>query len=465
MVPVAGVVPPSFRIRPGESRLSRRTTLRTSAPRRPPSQGLRGQGVLRVLRECPAAQRGWQAVKRLGWGSDQEGLLWGRADRKGKGGSEPGAWAARVTQQPRLSPALGAGWRWAGHPAVGVASADRSPPRVPTPRSPELARPPGCQPPRRARRARLRTHGREGAVAAAAAAAGRRRPRRPPAAVRPHPRYPGAARPQGARSSSRAARRSPRGLGPSWAGLRPRGSRDPARSAAGPAGWGPGPSAALRPRPRALQRRFPGRGAGGRSAGISARCARRGAVWERQTESLSAPPGRPGRGPVCVPSTLGLPQGLAQMGCDRRWAQRPLPSLAAGSHGAGAALAGPKKKLERTGPDSPTRPCQTRPPEAWAPLTLYCTEGQSGAWVEAGTRSPRRWGCRCRVNALLPGETPSWGGVGRGRTLGWLCSWSSRDSSRLPLLECRPLGQVQESSSGKLGAVIFRPSGKTPVLP
>lgn len=116
-----------------------------------------------------------------------------------------------MTQQPRLSPALGAGWRWAGRPAVGVASADRSPPRVPTPRSPDLVRPPGSPPPLRARRARLRTHGREGAVAAATAAAGRRRPRRPPAAVRPHPRHPGAARPQGARSSSRAARRSPRG--------------------------------------------------------------------------------------------------------------------------------------------------------------------------------------------------------------------------------------------------------------
>ena len=66
VVPVAGVVPPSFRIRPGESRLSRSTTLQAIAPRRPPGQGLRGQGVLWVLRECPAAQRGWQAVR--GWG-------------------------------------------------------------------------------------------------------------------------------------------------------------------------------------------------------------------------------------------------------------------------------------------------------------------------------------------------------------------------------------------------------------
>lgn len=48
------------------------------------------------------------------------------------------------------------------------------------------------------------------------------------------------------------------GLGSSRARLRPRASRDPGRSAAGPAGWGPGPSAALRPRPRALQRRFRG---------------------------------------------------------------------------------------------------------------------------------------------------------------------------------------------------------------
>lgn len=99
-----------------------------------------------------------------------------------------------------------------------------------------------------------------------------------------------------------------------------------------------------------------GRGAGGRSAKISARCPRRGAVSERPTGSLSAPPRRPGRGRARAPSTLGLPRGLAQMGCDRRWAKGPLPNLAAGSHGAGAALAGPKKKLERTGPDSPPAP-------------------------------------------------------------------------------------------------------------
>lgn len=122
-----------------------------------------------------------------------------------------------------------------------------------------------------------------------------------------------------------------------------------------------------------------GRGAGGRHARISGRCARRGAVSERPTGSLSAPPGCPGRGRARAPSTLGLPWGLARMGCDRRWAQGPLPNLAAGSHGAGAALTGPKKKFERTGPDSPTRPRQNRPPGAWAPLTLYCTEGQSGA--------------------------------------------------------------------------------------
>ena len=53
--------------------------------------------------------------------------------------------------------------------------------------------------------------------------------------------------------------------------------------------------------------------------------------------------------------------------------------------------------------------------------------------------------CRFRVNELLPGETPGWGGAGQ--AVGGLCSWSSRDSSRLPsrlpLLKCRSLGQVR----------------------
>lgn len=216
---------------------------------------------------------------------------------------------------------------------MGVASADLSPPRLPAPRSPDLAQPPGSPPPRRARQARLRTHGREGAVAAAAAAAGRRRPRRPPAAVRPHPRHPGAARPQGARSSSRAARRSPRRLGPSRARLRPRASRDSGRSSAVPAGWGPGPSAALRPRPRALQRRFrgtrcrrpkcqdlcslpPPRSRLGAANGESLRTPRAPRTWPGPRPQHTRPPS--GFGPDGVRQALG--QGTPPQ--PRRWLSR-----------------------------------------------------------------------------------------------------------------------------------------------
>lgn len=151
--------------------------------------------------------------------TDAVGQLWGQRSRQvrgrewtgrrrggnGLGCWEGGGWGAMLTAAA-LTCAPSQPWRAGGGAARWGAwpAAARAPPRGYSPRPGTWAsRLPAPRP-----SVRAPTHGREGGVAgvaAAAAAAGRGGPRGRPAAVRPHPRRSGAARPQGARSGSRLA--------------------------------------------------------------------------------------------------------------------------------------------------------------------------------------------------------------------------------------------------------------------
>lgn len=223
---------------------------------------------------------------------------------------------------------------------------------------------------------------------------------RPPAAVCPHPRHSGAARPQGARWSALATRRSPGAAG--WAGA-PGGEARTEQGQAAPA-WQPGPRA-LRSRPggmrsqaphqrsgsrsRARQRRFRGTRCGRpKSRELSARRARRGAFRGAAEGRLSTPPRLPDRGPARAPSTFGLQGGIASgFGPDGvRQALGPRDSSPA-SPVAPTVRGQPwlvLKGSERARPDPPTHPRQTQPPGARPPQPSIGLVGRPDAWVDGG---------------------------------------------------------------------------------
>lgn len=276
-------------------------------------------------------------------GQEETGWAPGRARGSGWGG-----WDLPQLLSPaglaRRSPGGRAALGGPGRP-VGVASRGPCPsalrPSAYPARAPALGlqRPAASRPPPRPP---AQAHGGEGAVAAAPVATGCGRPRRAPAAVRPHPRRPGAARPQGAWAGSGRGR-GPRRLGaqrgqaaPAWqpdvhpgrgtpapAPL-PLAAAEPARAGAGPGREVGAASPLLRyspgcprlrldqgPPPRALRGRICSR--------LQTRCHRRGGPGTPphppgSPNSGGVPFEPPGRVPQVAPKGVGV--GEAQAGLD-----------------------------------------------------------------------------------------------------------------------------------------------------
>lgn len=244
----------------------------------------------------PTSHRQTLSRKYQGLGHRWEVSRRGCAGRKGEGGPSPpvlrlgrrGESAAASLTCARGGPGGGRGGssvRQGAWPAV-----DRARPR-PAPGAYGAApgpRPPGSPPPLRQRlAARATAHGREDAAAAVAVAAGRGGPRGPPAAVHPHPRRPGAARPQGACSDT-GRRRGPRSSGP-----RPGRRAGEARTRAGPGGarvaaWDPHPRCPPAWRVESRRRSWPGPEGGG--GAFAATQGWRPESWELRARRAAAEP-------------------------------------------------------------------------------------------------------------------------------------------------------------------------------